>query len=557
MKQHIIINLSNEEKHLFESWQHSDKIPSNLAIRAQIILLLSQGKSVSEVAQTCDISRGNAYKWFHRYKPLDHKWYLDHSRCPKNSPSKTPKEIEETVKFVFRSLEMSSSKGSPRAIKHELEELHVTDIPSISTIYRILKRHNLHSDIPKTGNKKAKHNKNNLQNRNVSRYRRHKRKQNIAFTVNLSICEKDALESWRRSTMTKSGLVKRSEIILLAAADKHITEIADILNVSRTMAYKWIKRFQKNRLEGLYRRKPNITKKYEDESVKSAVFAVLHSPPTDYNFNRTSWKLDDLKQCLSENGIYISKGYIRKIIRSAGYSWRKARVVLTSPDPDYRKKLIKIQSILSKLKDDEHFFSIDEFGPFAIKMHGGRKLIAPNENFYVHQYQKSKGFLIITAALELSTNQITHFYSRKKNTDEMIKLLDLLLIQHKNCRRIYLSWDAASWHASKALYKRVKQINRYYYRRNHLTPIVRLVPLPKSAQFLNVIESVFSGMARAIIHNSNYESKEATKDAIDRYFKERNDYFKRYPQKAGKKIWGEELVPSTFSESQNCKDPKW
>jgi hypothetical protein len=31
------------------------------------------------------------------------------------------------------------------------------------------------------------------------------------------------------------------------------------------------------------------------------------------------------------------------------------------------------------------------------------------------------------------------------------------------------------------------------------------------AQFLNVIESVFSGMARAIIHNSNYGSIDAAK----------------------------------------------
>ena len=80
------------------------------------------------------------------------------------------------------------------------------------------------------------------------------------------------------------------------------------------------------------------------------------------------------------------------------------------------------------MKNTDCFFSIDEFGPFAIKMHGGRKLTAPNQSFYVLQHQKSKGSLIITAALELSTNQITHFYSKTKNTVEMIKLLDLLLI---------------------------------------------------------------------------------------------------------------------------------
>jgi len=79
--------------------------------------------------------------------------------------------------------------------------------------------------------------------------------------------------------------------------------------------------------------------------------------------------------------------------------------------------------------------------------------------------------------------------------------------------------------------------------------------LPAGAQFLNVIESIFSGMAKAIIHNSDYSSPEAAKDAIDRYFKERNDHFVRCPKRAGRKIWGQERVPSEFSEANNCKDP--
>lgn len=40
--------------------------------------------------------------------------------------------------------------------------------------------------------------------------------------------------------------------------------------------------------------------------------------------------------------------------------------------------------------------------------------------------------------------------------------------------------------------------------------------------FLNVIESVFSGMAKAIIHNSDYKSV-SDKAAIDRYFSDRNE----------------------------------
>ena len=158
--------------------------------------------------------------------------------------------------------------------------------------------------------------------------------------------------------------------------------------------------------------------------------------------------------------------------------------------------------------------------------------------------------------MELSTNQVTHFYSEKKNTTEMIKLLDVLLVEYEECDKIYFSWDAASWHASKQLNKRVDTINSHEYKAEHRCPVVELVPLPSCAQFLNVIESVFSGMAKAIIHNSDYESLEACKAAIDRYYEERNAFFTANPRKAGKTIWGKETVPSQFSESNNCKNPK-
>ena len=85
---------------------------------------------------------------------------------------------------------------------------------------------------------------------------------------------------------------------------------------------------------------------------------------------------------------------------------------------------------------------------------------------------------------------------------------------------------------------------------------MKTAPLPTGAQFLNVIESVFSGMARAIIHNSDYCSVEAAKDAIDRYYTERNEYFQAHPKRAGRKIRGQEPSPKfRIHESNNCKDP--
>lgn len=167
----------------------------------------------------------------------------------------------------------------------------------------------------------------------------------------------------------------------------------------------------------------------------------------------------DLREVLVCQGFPVSLHVLRQIIKDAGWKWRKARIVLTSQDPTYREKLAAVQAILSNLAPDEAFFSIDEFGPFAVKMNQGLMLDPPGPHRVVPQWQKSKGCMIMTAALELSGNQVTHFYSERKNTTEMIRMMDVLLDKYSDRRTLYLSWDAASWHISKKLKARIKEHN--------------------------------------------------------------------------------------------------
>jgi hypothetical protein len=264
-----------------------------------------------------------------------------------------------------------------------------------------------------------------------------------------------------------------------------------------------------------------------------------------------------LKQELENKGYHVGKNNVSKIVKKAGYRFWKAKEVLTSNDPKYREKVEAIKKILSNLKPSERFFSIDEYGPFAVKQRGGRRLVHKDERPTVPQFQQSKGSLIITAALELSTNQITHFYSSRKNSDEIIKMLKILIKKYSDCSTIYLSWDHASWHSSKVLFSEIDKVNEYNFRKRSNTPLVKLAPLPARSQFLNVIESVFSGMDKAIIQNSDYESVDAAIKALDRYFRERNEHFQKNPKRAGNKIWGKELVSPVFKEGQICKNRKW
>jgi transposase len=231
----------------------------------------------------------------------------------------------------------------------------------------------------------------------------------------------------------------RSLIVSRALDGQTAASVARDFRVSIKTVFKWIARFRADGSLGLDDRSSrphHIARRYlqPGKELSDAVFALLHTPPHDSGFNRTTWRMADLHSALQAQGVVTTRNNLSAVIKRAGYQWKKARITLTSSDPLYREKVDAIKKVLSELREDEAFFSIDEFGPFAVKMRGGKALQPPGEVRQVPQWQKSKGSLIVTAALELSRNQIIHFYSDQKNSTETCKLIDQLRRQYKGYR---------------------------------------------------------------------------------------------------------------------------
>ena len=210
--------------------------------------------------------------------------------------------------------------------------------------------------------------------------------------------------------------------------------------------------------------------------------------------------------------------------------------MLTSPDPRYREKVELLLSTLQSLQSDELLFFIDELGPVQVKRHGGRRYAPKGEQLTHTQNQRSKGSVTLYGALSATTNQVTWFYGKTKDTTVMIDLVEMLFNQYHDTSKIYITWDAASWHRSHELVAWVDGFNTYN-KEHGPAPLIALVPLPSTAQFLDVIETVFTGMKRAVIHYSDYQSEAEMKSAISRHYQERNAFFKHNPRRAGKKIW--------------------
>jgi transposase len=507
------------------------------ARRNFVTLALMPNSNIRGLCRRFNISANTAYQTLARYRAEGERGLRDRSRAPHRTPLRCSKATELAVLSVRE----DHPTWGGRRIASYLQLLGAVAVPTPSTITAILTRNGRLNTFPKQS---ARIWLLVMLHKDVS-----------AEELPRSIIDHPDLKTLlERLKSGRLGDRRRSIAVLANRRGLQIGSICNALNLSRQSYRRYVRLFDEGGAGALFAARISPLRKFDNEEVKKAVFSLLHQPPSNFGINRTTWKMADLSRTMKEIGEPAGEDVIRKIVKRAGYRWRKARVALTSNDPEFSEKLNHIQSILSALRPDEAFFSIDEYGPFAIKAQPGRALIGPNEQRFVPQWQRSKGYLILTAGIELSSNQVTHFYSTKKNTDEMIRLMQMLVTEYSDRRKLYLSWDAASWHVSKKLFE---HIDKHNFAVGSKGPTVETAPLPARAQFLNVIESIFSGMSRAIIQNSDYNSVDDAKTAIDQYFDERNAHFRNHPKRAGGKVWGKEPGPAKFSEFNNCKDPRF
>ena len=351
--------------------------------------------------------------------------------------------------------------------------------------------------------------------------------------------DKDILEQWRRSKD------KRKWEIAVTILDNRSMLIGLISNkIERPISriQEWILDFNYYGMESLYhsitRKKRNEKTKHEKiEQRKKRLIEIIHHKPKFYKVNRSNWNLDSLVKVYSEQfSESISATAVSRYLKDVKYTIKKARKVLTSPDPDYREKIDILLKILNTLGPDELLFFIDELGPLKVRKYGGRMYSKVNEVPTYPQNQVGKGSISLAGALSATTNQVTWMYIEAKDSAAMISLAEILYNQYYSKKKLYITWDGASWHSSQALVSWLELFNAET-EKSGCGPIIEFIPLPACSQFLDVIEAVFSGMKRAVIHNSDYQSETEMKTAISQHFRDRNDYFKENPRRAGKKIW--------------------
>ena len=113
------------------------------AERKKAIKLHLSEEKVTDICQKLNRSRSWFYKWKKRYENGKEDWYKSESKAPKN-PDGIDNDIENMILNIRKDLmEEKFAQIGAQVIRWKLESLGIDNIPSLSTINRIIKKHDL------------------------------------------------------------------------------------------------------------------------------------------------------------------------------------------------------------------------------------------------------------------------------------------------------------------------------------------------------------------------------------------------------------------------------
>ena len=160
------------------------------------------------------------------------------------------------------------------------------------------------------------------------------------------------LQSLANSRSTPHGLVRRAEIVLLAADGWPNQAIARCLSTSPATVGKWRKRFVEQGLMGLYDElRPGTPRSIDDEQVAAVVYRTLHEKPE----HQTQWTV---RSMAAASG--ISKDTVHRIWRTFGLQPHRHKTFKLSTDPFFVEKVRDIVGLYLNPPEHALVLCVDE-----------------------------------------------------------------------------------------------------------------------------------------------------------------------------------------------------
>lgn len=135
-------------------------------------------------------------------------------------------------------------------------------------------------------------------------------------------------------------LHKRARVIELSNKGIKAPEIAKYVGLHLNKVRKWIRRFNQEGIECLELRYSPGRPIRIGTNKRNRIIALLKTKPATLGLGISIWNLRDLAEVVKKKKIVkdISHVHLWRIIKKEGYSYKRSKRWITSPDPEYEFK---------------------------------------------------------------------------------------------------------------------------------------------------------------------------------------------------------------------------
>lgn len=350
--------------------------------------------------------------------------------------------------------------------------------------------------------------------------------------LTLSDSRRKRLERLSRSQTAPVRETRRAKVLLHYADGLGVTAIQQSTGLSRPTIYKCIDKALGAGAEAGLKDLHHSPKAPEiDADARAWLISIACRQPKQLGLAAELWSVRSLTRYVAGRAraaghprlSSVSPATVHRILNARELKPHRVRYYLERRDPDFEAKMREVlmvyRDVLLKRPPDElpvHSVSVDEKpGVQAIATLGPDLPPRPDEHASVARDAEYRrlGTLTILASLDLHTGEVLARVEARHRSREFIALLRQLDDHYPSAARIRVVLDNHSAHVSKeTLAYLATRPNRFEY-----------VHTPKHGSWLNLIETVFSRMARTFLREIRVSSIEELKSRIEAGIREMNE----------------------------------
>jgi transposase len=340
------------------------------------------------------------------------------------------------------------------------------------------------------------------------------------------------LESFARSRSAARSRVDRALMLLAYADGQSISAIARDRSMSRSAVNRVVNRALEIGAASALDDQPRSGRPAKlTAEAKAWLVSLACQKPKELGHPHELWTIQllvrHIRSHCQEAGhpslAQVAGGTVSKILARNKVRPHKVRYYLERRDPDFEPKMVQILMVYEEVQlqrdqgqeDPTVTISYDERpGIQAIESKApdlppvpGRHPTVGREFEYVRHGTSS-----LLAGVDLMTGHVHHLMRDRHRSREFIEFLQLLDRSYAPDKKIRLILDNHSSHLSRETNDYLKTVpNRFEF-----------VFTPVHGSWLNLIETLFSKMARSVLRHIRVADKEELWTRIDAYFKDLN-----------------------------------